>query len=192
MEYVLHRYQHGGVSKTCFLWRARLVCSESKGGRACSGPPERLRAGLRSCLARREPTFGLAIASTKICRSQGLGLRHAGGRATNCARPTGHGRACLAGARAGLVRKTPGSAEAREGLVSVRSGAQHELRMGQDNDLLSYSAGFRDEWISLASQWTSHWTTYVAGTFYQRSGVEAGKFVTSITRRQSKWGALTV
>ena len=86
----------------------------------------------------------------------------------------------------------PGSAEAREGLVSVRSGAQHELRMGQDNDLLSYSAGFRDEWISLASQWTSHWTTYVAGNFYQRSGVEAGKFVTSITRRQSKWGALAV
>jgi len=86
----------------------------------------------------------------------------------------------------------PGSAEAREGLVSVRRGAQHELRFGEDNDLLSYAPGFHDEWISLASQWTSHWTTNVAGNFYQRSGVEAGKFVGSITRRQSAWGALTV
>jgi tetratricopeptide (TPR) repeat protein len=86
----------------------------------------------------------------------------------------------------------PRSAEAREGLVSVRRGAQHELRIGQDNDLLSYSAGFHDEWMSLVSQWTSHWTTNVAGDFYQRSGAEAGKFIGSITRRQSKWGALTV
>ena len=86
----------------------------------------------------------------------------------------------------------PGSTEAREGLVSVRRGPQHELRIGQDNDLLSYSAGFHDEWMSVVSQWTSHWTTSVAGDFYQRSGAEAGKFVGSITRRQSTWGALTV
>jgi tetratricopeptide (TPR) repeat protein len=86
----------------------------------------------------------------------------------------------------------PGSTEAREGLVSVRRGARHELRFGQDNDLLNYSAGFHDEWLSVVSQWTSHWGTSVAGNFYQRSGVEAGKFVGSITRRQSKWGALTI
>ncbi|HKW63131.1 MAG TPA: tetratricopeptide repeat protein [Candidatus Acidoferrum sp.] len=86
----------------------------------------------------------------------------------------------------------PGSAEAREGMVSVRRGAQHELRIGQDNDLLSYSDGFHDEWLSVVSQWSSHWTTSAAGNFYQRSGVEAGKFVGSITRRQSGWGALTV
>jgi tetratricopeptide (TPR) repeat protein len=85
----------------------------------------------------------------------------------------------------------PGSLEAREGLVSVRRGAQHELRFGQDNDLLSYSADFHDEWISLGSQWTSHWATAVAGDFYQCSGAEAGKFVASIARRQS-WGALNV
>ncbi|PYT77447.1 MAG: hypothetical protein DMG40_23445 [Acidobacteria bacterium] len=86
----------------------------------------------------------------------------------------------------------PGSAEAHEGLISVRRGAQHQLRFGQDNDLLSYSDGFHDEWLSVASQWTSHWTTNFAGDFYQRSGAEAGKFVGSVTRRQSKWGALTV
>lgn len=86
----------------------------------------------------------------------------------------------------------PGSTEAREGLVSVRRGPQHQLRIGQDNDLLSYSAGFHDEWMSVVSQWTSNWITSVAGDFYQRSGAEAGKFVGSITRRQSTWGALTV
>ena len=67
----------------------------------------------------------------------------------------------------------PGSTEAREGLVSVSHRAEHELRIGQDNDLLSYSAGFHDEWMSLVSHWTSHWTTSMAGDSYQRSGVEA-------------------
>jgi tetratricopeptide (TPR) repeat protein len=90
------------------------------------------------------------------------------------------------------LRLDPGSTEARNGLLSVRRGARHELRFGQDNDLLSYTADFHDEWLSVVSQWTSHWTTSVAGNFYQRSGAEAGKFVGSITRRQSKWGALTV
>jgi tetratricopeptide (TPR) repeat protein len=90
------------------------------------------------------------------------------------------------------LRLDPRSMEARDGLVSVRNGAQHELHFGQDNDLLSYSQGFHDEWISLVSQWTSRWTTSVAGDFYQRSGAEAGKFVGSITRSQPKWGALTV
>lgn len=86
----------------------------------------------------------------------------------------------------------PESTEAHEGLVSVRRGSQHELRIGQDNDLLSYTDGYHDEWMSVVSQWNSHWTTSVAGDFYQRSGVEAGKFVGSITRRQSQWGSLTV
>jgi tetratricopeptide (TPR) repeat protein len=86
----------------------------------------------------------------------------------------------------------PASTEARAGLVSVRRGAQHELRFGDDNDLLSYSADFHEEFVSVVSQWTSHWTTSAAGNFYQRSGAEAGKFTGSITRRQSKLGALTI
>jgi tetratricopeptide (TPR) repeat protein len=90
------------------------------------------------------------------------------------------------------LRLDPGSVEAREGLVSVRRTPQHELRFGQDNDLLNYTPAFHDEGASLVSQWTSHWATSIAGNFYQRSGAEAGKFVGSITRRQSKWGALTL
>jgi tetratricopeptide (TPR) repeat protein len=86
----------------------------------------------------------------------------------------------------------PGSAEARDGLVSVRGEPKHELRFGQDNDLLSYMSDYRDEWISLVSQWTSRWSTSVAGDFYQRGGAAAGKFVGSVTHRQPKWGAVTV
>lgn len=90
------------------------------------------------------------------------------------------------------LRLDPSSMEARDGLISVRRGAQHELRFGEDNDLLNYSADFHDEWTSLVSQWTSHWATSIAGGFYQRSGAEAGKFTGSITRRESSLGALTV
>lgn len=86
----------------------------------------------------------------------------------------------------------PGSAEARNGLVSVRGEPKNELRFGQDNDLLNYTAAYHDEWASLMTQWTSRWGTSVAGDFYQRGGVGAGKFVGSVTRRQPKWGALTV
>lgn len=86
----------------------------------------------------------------------------------------------------------PTSAEAQTGLLSVRGERKHEVRFGQDNDLLSYTSAYRDEWVSLASQWNSHWSTSAAGNFYQRSGADAGKFVGSITRRQPKWGAVTV
>lgn len=86
----------------------------------------------------------------------------------------------------------PTSTEARDGLISVRGEPKHELRFGQDNDLLNFTGDYHDEWTSLASKWTSHWATSVAGDFYQRGGAQAGKFVGSITRRQPKWGAVTV
>ncbi len=86
----------------------------------------------------------------------------------------------------------PASKEAQAGLVSVRSERKQELRLGQDNDLLNYTSAYRDELASLASQWNSHWGTSVAGNFYQRGGAEAEKFVGSVTRRQPKWGAVTV
>jgi tetratricopeptide (TPR) repeat protein len=84
------------------------------------------------------------------------------------------------------------SMEARDGLASVRNEPKHELRFGEDNDLLSFSGDYHDEWASLVSQWNSRWTTSAAGDFYQRAGAEAGKFVGSVTRRQPKWGAATV
>lgn len=86
----------------------------------------------------------------------------------------------------------PESAEAREGLISLRSEPKHELRFGQDNDLLNFAGDYHDEWMSVVSQWTAHWATNVSGDFYQRSGAAAGTFVGSVTRRQPKWGAVTV
>jgi tetratricopeptide (TPR) repeat protein len=86
----------------------------------------------------------------------------------------------------------PTSVEARAGLISLRPEPKHELRFGQDSDLFNFAGANHDEWASLASQWTPHWATSVAGSFYQRGGTGAGKFVGSVTRRQPKWGAMTV
>lgn len=86
----------------------------------------------------------------------------------------------------------PGSTEARDGLNSLRRPAQHEFRFGQNNDLLSYSADFHDESVSVVSQWNSHWTTGATASFYQRSKMGPRKLTGSITRRQSQWGSLTL
>ncbi len=86
----------------------------------------------------------------------------------------------------------PSSAEARVGLISLRAEPKHELRFGQENDLFNFAGANHNEWTSLTSQWTPRWSTGLAGSFYQRGGVGAGKFVGSITRRQPKWGAVTV
>lgn len=85
----------------------------------------------------------------------------------------------------------PTSPDARAGLLSVRTVTKHEIRVGQDNDLLSYTTDYRDEWVSLTSHWNSHWTTTAAGSAYQRNGREAGKFMGSVTRSQAKWGSVT-
>jgi tetratricopeptide (TPR) repeat protein len=86
----------------------------------------------------------------------------------------------------------PTSTEARVGLISLRRELRNELRFGQDNDLFNFADANHDEWVSLVSRWNSYWTTSVAGDFYQRGGADAGKFVGSVTRRQPKWGALTL
>jgi tetratricopeptide (TPR) repeat protein len=86
----------------------------------------------------------------------------------------------------------PTSSEARAGIISVRGEPKHELRFGQDNDLFNFTGANHDAWTSLASRWTPHWTTSAGGYFYQRGGAAAGKFVGSVTRRQPKWGALTL
>jgi tetratricopeptide (TPR) repeat protein len=86
----------------------------------------------------------------------------------------------------------PASTEARVGLISLRREPRNELRFGQDNDLFNFAQANQDEWVSLVSRWTPYWTTSVAGDFYQRGGADAGKFVGSVTRRQPKWGALTL
>lgn len=86
----------------------------------------------------------------------------------------------------------PRDRDAHAGLLSVRSQPKQELRVGQNNDLLNYTSDYHDEWVTLNSQWTPRWGTSLSGDFYQRADETAEKFVGSVTRRQPKWGALTV
>ena len=86
----------------------------------------------------------------------------------------------------------PASMEARAGMLSTRSEPKHELRFGQDNDLFNFASSNRDGSVSLVSRWTPHWTTSFAGSFYERAGINAGKFSGAITGRRPRWGAATV
>lgn len=86
----------------------------------------------------------------------------------------------------------PTSMEARTGLISVRRESRHELRFGQNNDLFNFTSANHDGWVSLVSQWTPQWATSIAGSFYERAGIRAGKFAGAITGRVPRWGALTV
>ena len=86
----------------------------------------------------------------------------------------------------------PGSAEARAGLLSLRPESRHELRFGQNNDLFNFADANHDGGVSLTSRWSQHWSTSAGGSFYRRGGIDAGKFLGSVTARQPHWGALTV
>jgi tetratricopeptide (TPR) repeat protein len=85
----------------------------------------------------------------------------------------------------------PSSEEAKAGLVSVGPDPKHELRTGTDTDMFNFTGTYRVEWMSLMSRWTRHWGTSAAGNFYQRNGLNVGKFVGSVTARSKTWGALT-
>ena len=86
----------------------------------------------------------------------------------------------------------PGSLEARTGLRSFEGESKHELRFGEENDLFNFAGSNHDEWVNVLSRWDRNWGTSFGGNTYQRGGVEAGKFVGSVTRHTTNWGALTV
>jgi tetratricopeptide (TPR) repeat protein len=90
------------------------------------------------------------------------------------------------------LRLDPRSAEARAGLLSLRSDPKHELRLGNDNDVFNFTSANHAEGVALISRWTAGWATSMAGNFYQRGGVSAEKFVGSLTRKQPQWGAVTI
>jgi tetratricopeptide (TPR) repeat protein len=84
------------------------------------------------------------------------------------------------------------STGARSGLVSLDEGTKHEIRVGFDNDLLSYAPANRKGSLSLLSKWNSHWTTSGSATLYQRGGVRASEFDASVTGSSSRYGAVTL
>jgi len=81
----------------------------------------------------------------------------------------------------------PGSIEARRGLRSFDSETNHELRLGEENDLFNFAGANHDESVNLVSWWSRQWATNVGMYTYQRGGVEAGKFVGSVTARLPNW-----
>jgi tetratricopeptide (TPR) repeat protein len=85
----------------------------------------------------------------------------------------------------------PPSTEARVGLKSLRAEPKSELRVGNETDLLSYTAANEGNWASLATRWTPVWATSLGGGAYQRSGVLAAKFIGSATAHLPSLGAIT-
>ncbi len=110
------------------------------------------------------------------------------------------GRALRAGGNARAAKREfqkalelePGNGEAHAGLLFVRSEPRHELHVAMNTDLLSFADARHDEGTSLISRWTPNWSTNVGGNFYQRAGVNAGKFVASVSASRAHWGALTL
>jgi tetratricopeptide (TPR) repeat protein len=90
------------------------------------------------------------------------------------------------------VQLDPTSAEARAGLLSLRSEPRHELRVGTDTDFFNFTDANHDEGIALTSDWSSRWKTGLAWDSYQRGGTLAEKFTGSITAKLRDHGALTV
>jgi tetratricopeptide (TPR) repeat protein len=84
------------------------------------------------------------------------------------------------------------SEEARAGLLSLRDEPKHELRFGNENDLFNFAGPNHDEWTSLTSQWTPHWATNATESVYERGGVNADKFLASVTVRQPKAAAVSI
>ncbi len=86
----------------------------------------------------------------------------------------------------------PSSREARDGLASLRPEPHHELRIGSDTDWFNYADANQAQSASLASRWSSRWSTNFAAAFYQRAGFLADKSTASVTGRSAKRGALPV
>lgn len=147
-------------------------------------------------VARNDPDIWMGLASVYLRESRTQEAL----RAMNCAVELDPKRDDLraAGKRSEARREfqkalelNPASEEAHAGLISVRGEPKQEFRFGFDEDLFSFASANRHQWTSLASQWTQHWATSVAGNFYQRGGNDAGIFSASVTGRAARWGAFS-
>jgi tetratricopeptide (TPR) repeat protein len=86
----------------------------------------------------------------------------------------------------------PANEEARLADQSVRAASRNELRIGQEDNAFNFLYPNYDEWVSLRTDWSKHWSTTFLGNFFQWGPAQAGKFGTSVTGRLPKWGAFTI
>jgi len=68
---------------------------------------------------------------------------------------------------------------------------KNELRVGIENDSLSYTLANQGQGATLITRWTPLWATNFGGGFYQRNGIFAEKFVGSITLHAHSFAAIT-
>lgn len=85
----------------------------------------------------------------------------------------------------------PNSAEGRQGLLSIRSEAVHELHFGMNRNRFNFADAEQEEGIVLTSHWTPRWTTSLAVAAYQWGPAEAQKVIASVTSK-TLLGDLTV
>ena len=90
------------------------------------------------------------------------------------------------------LRLNPANEEAKVAQKSVLAEPKNELRLGQEDNAFNFTGPNYDEWLSLRTQWNSHWSTTFLGNFFQWGPADAGKFGASVTGRLAKWGALTL
>jgi tetratricopeptide (TPR) repeat protein len=90
------------------------------------------------------------------------------------------------------VRLDPADEEARLAQKSVLAEPRNELRIGQEDNAFNFTGPNYDEWLSLRTQWSSHWSTTFLGNFFQWGPADAGKFGAGVTGRLAKWGALSL
>lgn len=86
----------------------------------------------------------------------------------------------------------PTNVDGRAGIISLRQETKHELRVGGNSDLFNFAGANQDEGLTFVSRWSPHWGTSVAADGYHWGGLDAEKFLGSLTGRSPAWGALTV
>ena len=80
---------------------------------------------------------------------------------------------------ASAIHLDPSSREARAGLASLRPEPRHELRIGSDTDWFNFADANQAQSASLASRWSSRWSTNFTGSLYQRASFLADKATAS-------------
>jgi tetratricopeptide (TPR) repeat protein len=71
------------------------------------------------------------------------------------------------------------NSDARTGLDSLRENTKHELRVGEDVDVYSYTNAGQTQGVSLSSRWNQRWSTVFGVSTYQRFGQDAVRFLAS-------------
>jgi tetratricopeptide (TPR) repeat protein len=86
----------------------------------------------------------------------------------------------------------PASQEARSGLLSLNEDPKHELRLGIDSDLFSFTESDIAQGLSLTSRWNPHFRTNAIESYYRVDSTPAEKFGATMTGISPRWGAFSL